>query len=741
MQWQRTLRYAVAIVFVAVLVAVLVTVRGRKPAAGPASVARVDPKAAVELPQGADIVWTEKDRETFTLAFTRGLSYPDGRYAFTNVRVRIPDRRGRTAEITARDGDIFAPPGEPRRGTFRHDVVIGAGDGLVLTTEEASYSETDHLVQIPGAFSFTRGRTSGSGRNATYDQNNDVLVVRADPRVQVEPGTTGEDRLDIRAGRAQLNRQEHTIRFEERATVVRGTQTTTANVLIAHLTADEQRLSGVELRGGAHVIDSAAGAGALRSMQARDIDLAYGPDGRTLTGAMLRGKSALEIAGTGAAVRRLAAETIDADLAEDGRTLRGLRAATDVQLDLPPEGDTPGRRIQASALQGSGAAEGLRDATFTGGVEYREARGTLPPAGTRPGPTERVARADRLDAKLKPGFGAPESAVFRGHAVIREGETTGEAGVVDYSPDRNAITLQTPTGVAGPAPRVSDERVNVTAPSIDFTLTPRRLNAAGGVRSILRPKSASRDRAGASSDDASRLPVMLKRDEPVNITSDRLEYDGDAAHATYRGSARLWQGETTIQGSVLVLDDRAGDLTADGPVRTRMIVEQVDQKTKKREPVESIGSADAFAYDDEARRATYTGRARLTGPQGDVRAKKIELFLHDDGRTLDRAEAYDDVVAHMQGGQEAFGARLTFFGVDERYVMSGTPVRILETVDGGCRETLGAALTFIRSTDTISVVGTAGNRSRTMPGSCTERAEPPHDRTRDHAGNRDDARR
>jgi lipopolysaccharide export system protein LptA len=177
----------------------------------------------------------------------------------------------------------------------------------------------------------------------------------------------------------------------------------------------------------------------------------------------------------------------------------------------------------------------------------------------------------------------------------------------------------------------------------------------------------------------------------------------------------------TLQGETVVLDDRAGNLTANTQVRTRMMLEELDKKTNEKQLVESLGSSDRFVYEDEVRRATYTGNAHLTGPQGDVTAKRIELFLQEDGRTLDRAEAYDDVVARLEGGQRASGARLTYFAEDERYVMTGTPVRILEIVEGGCRETLGAALTFIRSTDTISVVGTEGNRSRTMPGRCAER--------------------
>jgi len=87
----------------------------------------------------------------------------------------------------------------------------------------------------------------------------------------------------------------------------------------------------------------------------------------------------------------------------------------------------------------------------------------------------------------------------------------------------------------------------------------------------------------------------------------------------------------------------------------------------------------------------------------------------------DQEANYDQVVARLPGGQRADGARLTYYGADERYVMRGTPVRIVETVDGGCRETSGTSLTFIRSTDTITVVGTEGNRSRTTPGSCAER--------------------
>jgi lipopolysaccharide transport protein LptA len=520
--------------------------------------------------------------------------------------------------------------------------------------------------------------------------------------------------MDIAAGTGTMDRRQHLVRFERHATVLSGTQTTEAESLVAFLADDNETLTRVELRGRSRVTDNAATAGALRAMQAQDINLAYAPDGRTLQRAELRGGSVLEVAGSGTAPRRLAAETIDVAVGPDGRTLQQLGANQRVQLDLPAEADTPARRIRSNAMQGTGGPEGLRNATFTGAVEYRETQAARGKAAA----VDRTARADRLDATLKPGFGAPESAIFRGRATITDGQTNAEAGVANYAPEKNLMILETPAGVAGATPRVADEQVTVSAQWIEMTLDPRKLNAKGDVRSILTQSRTQNEGPRTNAGNTRRRPAMLNDNDPVNVTAAALQYDAATSKGTYTGGARLWQGETTIQGETLVLDDKAGNLAATAQVRTRMMLQQVNDTTKKPESVESIGTSDDFLYEDASRRTTYTGKAHLTGPQGNLAGKKIELFLNEDGRTLNRAEAYDEVVARLEGGQQAFGARLTYYAADERYVMTGMPVKVLEIVDGGCRETVGASLTFIRSTDTISVVGTEGNRSRTMPGRC-----------------------
>ena len=93
----------------------------------------------------------------------------------------------------------------------------------------------------------------------------------------------------------------------------------------------------------------------------------------------------------------------------------------------------------------------------------------------------------------------------------------------------------------------------------------------------------------------------------------------------------------------------------------------------------------------------------MSGPQGDLRARRIELVLAATESRLDRLEAYTEVNARLDS-RVATGDRLTYHAADERYVMTGiatVPVRIVEQ----CRETRGRTVTFFKSADRIIVDG------------------------------------
>src|SRR5678815_2370524 len=102
----------------------------------------------------------------------------------------------------------------------------------------------------------------------------------------------------------------------------------------------------------------------------------------------------------------------------------------------------------------------------------------------------------------------------------------------------------------------------------------------------------------------------------------------------------------------------------------------------------------------------------MSGPEGDMTAARIVLFLKPSGDELERAEAYDNVVLREQN-RETKGNTLVYTTANETYVITGTPVKI---VDQCQRETIGRTLTFNKGADSIVVDGNAPVRTQTKGG-------------------------
>jgi hypothetical protein len=98
--------------------------------------------------------------------------------------------------------------------------------------------------------------------------------------------------------------------------------------------------------------------------------------------------------------------------------------------------------------------------------------------------------------------------------------------------------------------------------------------------------------------------------------------------------------------------------------------------------------------------------ARLTGPQGDLRGRRITLFLAPSESRLERLQAQDDVIAKVDA-RTARGVTLDYLVSNESYRIGGTPTTPATVEENraadGCWELRGRALTFNRSADTMVV--------------------------------------
>ncbi|MSO45372.1 MAG: LPS export ABC transporter periplasmic protein LptC [Acidobacteria bacterium] len=687
LRWQRRARLLVGLFAVAFAIVVALALRRRAPVPAAAPVVRTDPGAVVET-TGGRIARFRLSREDVRVEYDRQLSYADGSTKLVGVRIVTDDRGGgRSFTVTGREAQIGK---NDSTITVTGDVHLTASDGMSARAERATYADADGIVRAPGPVEFARGRFTGAGEGMTYDNRADIFRLLDQSVVHIAAaGASGA--AEISSGASEFDRRGKQIRFEGGVKVQREGQAMETATAVAYLNDDETLIERLELRERSRITRVNPVVGGLRVMGGRDMNLKYREDGETLEQVGIIGSAAIELAGeAGQAGRQIAANTIDMTLASDGSTPESLAGREAAQLTLPAEAGAPARTIRSTNVDATGeTGRGLTTARFNGNVQYRERGATI----------DRAATAETLDVRLKPGMSAIEEARFARAFRFTDGKMTAVAATARYDLDKGTLELRG-SEPATPVPQVVNDQIAVDATDIDVTLSGPMMTATGGVKSVLQ---------GAKAD--TKLPSMLKQDQPVNVTAGSLDYDGTTSTASYKGKAQLWQADTTIKAESIMLDDRSGDLTASGAVSTATMLEQ-SGKDKKTERTRSIGTATSFAYEESGRRATYSGGAHLSGPSGDMTAAKIELYLKPSGDEIDRAEAYD-TVALRDETRKTTGARLTYTTADERYLVTGTPVTVIDECG---RETSGKTLTYQKNSETMVVDGNEQTRTQTKGG-------------------------
>jgi lipopolysaccharide export system protein LptA len=708
--WQRRARSVIAIAAVAFAILVVFALK-RRPSPAGQPVVPADPGAIVEV-TGGRVERFKLSREDVRVAYERQLTYANGSTKLLDVTIAADERAGgRSFTVTGKEANVGQNESTIQ---MSGDVRLTASDGMLARTEHASYSDKDGLVRGSGQVEFSRGRMTGSGVGLTYDTVRDVLVILDRTTVHVAPDERGAGMAEITSGTAAFARREKNIRFERDVKLERDGQLTEADAITAYLTVDEKEIQLMELRGRSRITMAKPAAGGLQELGGRDVDLKYAADGQALEHAVLMGDASILLAGApDTAGRQIHANTIDVSLAADGTTPIALSARESVVLTLPAERGVPTRTIRAAGMEAKGEpARGLTSAQFTGDVEFREKGGDV----------DRVARATTLDVVLKPAMAGIQDARFAHSVRFVEGGNdvpaddrcaSGRssqfqmcAAAIRYDLDKGVLVL-TGSEPGSVKPRVINDRIAIDATRIDVTLAGPDVKATGAVKSVVTAQGNRSARQSGTKSDA-RLPSMFKQDRAVNVTADALDYTGAGNKATYTGNAQLWQDETSIKAPSIVLDDKTGDLTADGTVTTVTVRDSVG-KDKKSERVRSITTAAGFRYDEAAHRATYTGNAHMNSPDGDMTAAKIELYLKPTGDEVDRAEAYDGVTLRDQN-RTTTGTRLTYTTSNELYVVTGTPVKVLDECK---RETIGRTLRYLKSADTITIDGNEQTRTQT----------------------------
>ena len=684
-RWQKRARIGVGLFGLAFAIVVYAAIGERQANAPLERPSRLDPRAILES-AGAALQQFQAARKDYVVKAERQLTYEGGATKFIGVTIEVKNRGGRDFVVSGRE----AQSGENKKDLqITGDVKLVASDGFTVTADEATFNQDEATVHVPGAVDFHKGRMSGSGAGMTYNQSTDVLTLAQEARVALK-GDDGQTTTEFDAASATLSRQTHSLALEGSVHALRNAQVLESQRAVARFSENDEFITFIELRGDARV----EGGEAFDSMTAGDIDLDYTDDGALLERASLRSKAeVITSVGEGEAERRFIGDSLEMKLAPDS-SLTAVTGRGNVRLYLPGRAGVSPQSVTGAAVDATGEpGKGLTAARFGGGIEYREeAQG---------GRASRNVRSDSLRVALVND--AVTSASFTGHVRFEEQKLQASGAQAEYDPGKGGLQL---AGIdSGGGPRVSDSQIRIEAPAISVTLEGPQMHATGGVKTVLSPP------------EKGRLPGLLDRATPANVNANALEYDGQAGTAAYAGNATLWQGETAIRGETITLDRTSGNLHAVGAARSNLVLDAGV----------SIGRGEEIRYDDTARRISYgsplpatppasapAASTQLSGPQGDLRAVRIEVTLAKTASQVERLEAYTAVQMRLDK-RLATGDRLTYHAEDERYVMTGiatVPVKIVEE----CRETSGRTVVFFKSADRIIVDGNEEVRTQSSRG-------------------------
>lgn len=686
-RWQRHARWVLALVALGVIASVAYTMRPREKAAPPPAIERVDPSAVAEV-HGLDAIQLKGAERNVRIESRIQTTSAEGEVKLHDVKILVDNRGGRNYVITGKEAFVGK-----NNASFdvRGDVRMETSDGLVATAQQATYADADKMVRVPGAAQFSRGRMSGTGLGFTYDEQRDTMWIN--DQADVKFAREGDqEAMSFTSGTFEYARKDRYMNFQKVVHMEREGQVIDADSCMVRLFPDRDESDYVELRGGSKVTGSPNSL--LKSMLARDINLDYADDGRTLQNTTVAGTASIQVATkSGGPGQTLASEYMDISLDPDG-SVRSLATRDASTVTLPATKDTGARTIKSGGVTAAGTADGIRDMKFENNVEYREAATSTQGA--------RVARARTLEAKLDPGTGTLKSAHFVGNFDFTEAPLHAVAASAQYQIDAGTLALSGPDIM----PEMQDEAVTLKANAIEVTLDPRKMVAKGNVRSILLPPKKANGK-----EPETKRPALLGDKDPVSIMSESLTYDEANHQADYAGKVVLLQGDTSIKADKIGLDETKGDLVASVGVITNLMIagKQPDPEVKQKP---TIARGDAFSYSDQTRKATYTGSAQMDGDQGNLKAAKMELQLAKAENSLEKLIANGTVVA-LVDKRRVTGATLNYTQSQEMYVVTGAPVKM---VDANCEETSGKTLTFWKASERVLVDGNNEVRTETKGG-------------------------
>ena len=334
----------------------------------------------------------------------------------------------------------------------------------------------------------------------------------------------------------------------------------------------------------------------------------------------------------------------------------------------------------------------------SGKAKLLQASGNVSVDRSAPGKTAQTATGKNGTAHID-ATGAWSQMDLHGDVRLKDGERSAQADEAVFAKAVQRIVL------SGHAV-VRDATTETHAEKITFLQSSGDMMAEGRVR---------------STDYAGKSGAAQVGSTPANLSADSMQGNSRSGHAVYKGHARLWQNESTMDADTIELQRDARTLTAAGNVRAVLLQAPSNgngsQPTKKASQLWYIAAA-SLKYWDKENRAHLEKDVTVQSADQKIRTSAMDLYFVRENLTgnggpgaqqISRAVGTGGVTVE-QGRRRATAERGEYTAADGRFVMTGGMPTIFDATEG---TTTGRQLTFYLADATIIVDSENGSRTLT----------------------------
>ena len=614
---------------------------------------------------------------------------------------------------------------------------IAASRVVHVETKGVVFERNAGIAKTEAPITFRLPNGTGEARGVEYRSNEGVLQLEHDVRFSLKPAPskTGKNShaapVDIRGSKLEFNRDSQTMRLagpafatsagnqlkagnvtieldesfraknilatagavgmrpELRSEDAKGLRVMNADAMRAALST-EGKIIGIEAKG--NVTGASENADEKEEMASNEAVSEFWPATGRAKDLTLRGSAKVHTANkkTGD-VRDIESDAVHINFA--GATMKEKARVLSAETLAPGSLEwTNGERTKLQADRFH------LDFADTGKAKLLEATGNVRVERGVTGKAVQTATGNNGVAELDANGGWSQMELH-GDVKLKEGDKAGQA-------DNGVFVRAAQSVVLNGHAQVRDAATETHAAKITFQQATGDLLAEGRVRSTDYPGKPGAVQMGTA---------------PANITADTLQANSKTGRALYKGHARLWQRESTLEADSIELQRDARLLNAVGNIRAVFVQAPANSpaiQSPKKTPQLWYVSAANLTYWDKENRAHLEKDVTVQSSDQKIRSAAMDLGFTRAGGAPSGAPGAQQIsravatggVAVQQGQRRATAERGEYTSADGKFVMSGGTPTIFDASEG---TTTGRQLTFYLADATIIVDSENGSRTLT----------------------------